>query len=267
MKAAMKKEKPSLSIVIITLNEQANIARCLDSLRFSPKAFGFREVIVVDAKSQDKTVAVARAKGAKVFARAWKGYADQKNWALAKGRGTWLLSLDADEELTPALIAEIEEKIPNTLPEVDGYYLKRRAFFLGQWIRHCGWWPDSQLRLIRRGRGRFTNEPVHEGLAVKGPAPELTEPMNHYTYDSIHQYLEKMDRYSGLSVLNVKRKRKLFWVYYLTLAPCFTFARMFLLRLGFLDGWRGFVVCGLSAFHDFAKAAKLWEKEVLKRHG
>src|ERR1700722_10693114 len=115
MKAAMKKEKPSLSIVIITLNEQANIARCLDSLRFSPKAFSLREVIVVDAQSQDKTVAMARAKGAKVFTRAWKGYADQKNWALAKGRGMWLLSLDADEELTPGLIAEIEEKIPNTL--------------------------------------------------------------------------------------------------------------------------------------------------------
>lgn len=262
----MKKKKPTLSIAIITLNEEKNIARCLNSLRFSGKVFEKPQVVVVDSGSRDRTQKVARLKGAEVYTYAWPGYGPQKNRALDKGRGDWLLSLDADEELTPALIAEIERVIPQTPPSLNGYKIKRRAFFLGRWIRHCGWWPDSQLRLIRRGSGRFSNEPVHEGLRVEGDTPDLKEPMNHYTYDSITQYLDKMNRYSSLGVVKVKKKKKIFWVYYMTLAPLFTFTRMFFSRLGFLDGWHGFVVCGLSAFHDFAKYAKLWEKEVLKRH-
>jgi glycosyltransferase involved in cell wall biosynthesis len=261
-----KTSSASLSVALITLNEERNIGRCLDSLKFSPKVFKTVEVILVDAQSRDRTAVLARKKGAKVFIRPWKGYADQKNWALARCRGDWILSLDADEELTPELIREIESKIPGTPPEVDGYTLKRRAFFLGKWIRHCGWWPDSQLRLVRRGSGRFNNQPVHEGLEVEGKTLELKEPMNHYTYDSIHQYLEKMNRYSDLAILNVAPKKKVFWIYYLTAAPFFTFIRMFVSRRGFLDGWHGFVVCGLSAFHDFAKYAKLWEKEILQRH-
>jgi glycosyltransferase involved in cell wall biosynthesis len=259
----------TLSIVIITLNEERNIVRCLKSLRFSKKVFGRIESIVVDAQSQDKTVVVARQLGAKVFTRVWKGYGDQKNWALAKARGEWILSLDADEELTTSLIAEIEKAVSQNSEEVDGYFIKRKAFFLGKWIRHCGWWPDAQLRLFKRGRGAFTIEPVHEGLEVKGKTLELNEPMNHYTYDSIHQYLEKMNRYSDLSIIEIKQKKKFFWKFYITVVPFLTFFRMYISRKGFLDGWHGLVVCGLSAFHDFCKYAKLWEREVLKRsqHG
>ncbi|HET9869418.1 MAG TPA: glycosyltransferase family 2 protein [bacterium] len=258
--------KGTLSVPIITLNEEKNIARCLDSLKALKPFFDKVQAVVVDAGSRDKTLALARARGAQVHTRAWKGFGDQKNWALSRCRGDWILSLDADEELTPALCAEIGGLLKAPPPGVDGYFIKRRAFFLGKWIRHCGWWPDSQLRLIRKGKGRFTDEPVHEGLEVAGETPELKEPMNHYTYDSIRQYLDKMNHYSGLAVLDVKKKKKLFWAYYLTLAPFFTFTRMYLSRRGFLDGWHGFVVCGLSAFHDFAKYAKLWEKEVLRRH-
>src|ERR1700679_3960152 len=257
----------TLSIVIISLNEERNIARCLKSLRFSKKVFGRIESIVVDAQSRDKTTAVARQLGAKVFTRAWKGYGDQKNWALAKARGEWILSLDADEELTTSLIAEIEKAVFQNSKEIDGYFIKRKAFFLGKWIRHCGWWPDAQLRLFKRGQGVFTIEPVHEGLEVKGKTLELDEPMNHYTYDSIHQYLEKMNRYSDLSIIDIKQKKKTFWKFYVTVAPFLTFFRMYISRRGFLDGWHGLVVCGLSAFHDFCKYAKLWEKEILKRSG
>jgi glycosyltransferase involved in cell wall biosynthesis len=255
----------TLSIVIITLNEERNIARCLKSLRFSKKVFGRIESIVVDAQSRDKTTAVARQLGAKVFTKAWKGYGAQKNWALAKARGEWILSLDADEELTTSLISEIEKTVSQNSKEIDGYFIKRKAFFLGKWMRHCGWWPDAQLRLFKRGRGAFTIEPVHEGLEVKGKTSELDEPMNHYTYDSIHQYLEKMNRYSDLSIIDIKQKKKTFWKFYVTVVPFLTFFRMYISRRGFLDGWHGLVVCGLSAFHDFCKYAKLWEREVLKR--
>jgi len=255
----------TLSIVVITLNEEHNIVRCLKSLRFSKKVFKQVEMIVVDAQSGDKTAAVAKQLGAKVFTRAWKGYGDQKNWALAKAKGHWILSLDADEELTAPLIAEIEKVVTQTPEEIDGYFIKRKAFFLGKWMRHCGWWPDAQLRLFKRGRGAFTVEPVHEGLEVKGKTLELHEPMNHYTYESINQYLEKMNRYSDLSIMEIKQKKKTFWRFYLTVAPFLTFFRMYISRKGFLDGWHGLVVCGLSTFHDFCKYAKLWEKEVLKR--
>jgi glycosyltransferase involved in cell wall biosynthesis len=255
----------TLSIVIITLNEERNIARCLKSLRFSKKVFKQVEMIVVDAQSRDKTAAVAKQLGAKVLTRAWKGYGDQKNWALAKAKGRWIFSLDADEELTAPLIAEIEKAVTQTPEGVDGYFIKRKAFFLGKWIRHGGWWPDAQLRLFKRGQGAFTVEPVHEGLEVKGRTLEFHEPMNHYTYESISQYLEKMNRYSDLSIVEIKQKKKTFWKFYLTVAPLLTFFRMYISRRGFLDGWHGLVVCGLSAFHDFCKYAKLWEKEVLKR--
>jgi len=258
--------KPSLSVAIITLNEQSNIGRCLQSLGFSQKAFRNKEVIVVDAEIGDQTATLAREMGAKVFIRSWKGYSDQKNWALDQCQGDWILSLDADEELTPELVLEIEATVLQAPPEVDGYSIKRKAFFLGKWIRHCGWWPDAQLRLIRRGSGRFTEEPVHEGLEVKGSTLVMKNPMNHYTYDSVQQYIGKMNRYSSLAVLDVKPKKIKYWQYYVTIAPLMTFIRMYVSRGGWLDGWHGLVVCGLSAFHDFCKYAKLWEKEILKRH-
>ena len=254
-------KKPSLSVVVITLNEERNITRCLTSLRFAPKP----EVLVVDGQSRDKTVALARKWGAKVFMRPWKGFAAQKNWAFSQCRTDWILSLDADEELTPALCREIERTMAEAPAAVEGYFIKRRAFFLGEWIRHCGWWPDAQLRLIRRGMGAFSNRPVHEGLEVKGGTSGLSEPMNHYTYDTVRQYLKKMNRYSDLSLGEVSQKKRRLWWVYLTFIPFWTFFRMYVLKLGILDGWHGLVVCGLSAFHDFAKYAKLWEKEILKR--
>jgi glycosyltransferase involved in cell wall biosynthesis len=263
----MAAKATSLSIVIITLNEEAHIGKCLKSLTFTKKIFQKQEVIVVDAQSRDRTALIARKLGAKVYRRAWKGFSDQKNWALSQAKGEWILSLDADEELTSELVHEIERRIITVPPNVDGFWIKRKAFFLGKWIRHCGWWPDAQLRLIRRGRGAFTNEPVHEGLEVKGETLALDHPMNHYTYDSIRQYLEKMNLYSDLTLLDIRAKKVKYWWYYLTLAPVLTFVRSYFSRLGLLDGWHGLAVSGLSAFHDFCKYAKLWEKEVLRRNG
>jgi glycosyltransferase involved in cell wall biosynthesis len=158
----------SLSVVIITLNEERNLKRCLRSLVFSKKIFSKTEIIVVDGQSTDKTAPLARAMGAKVLFHPWMGFSKQKNWAMQKAKGDWILSLDADEELTPELIGEIEKKVSATPIGVDGYFIRRRAFFLGKWIRHCGWWPDSQLRLVRKGEGWFTHRPVHEGMEVRG---------------------------------------------------------------------------------------------------
>jgi len=256
--------KPTLSVVIITKNEEANIDRCVRSVMSRRlTSLQLLETLVVDSQSTDRTVALAKRAGAKVAVRPWPGFSAQKNWALGRVKGDWVLSLDADEALTPALWDEIERTVPQAPPDLDGFYLKRRAFFLGKWIRHCGWWPDSQLRLIRRGRGRFNSNPVHEGLEVAGKTRTLGEPMDHHTYVSISQYLRKMDQYSALAVQSAPEKKKRHWRYYLVVDPFVTFFRMYVSRRGFLDGWHGLVVSGLSAFHTFAKYAKLWEKEVV----
>ncbi|SRR5579871_1914335 len=246
-------KKSNLSVVIITLNEEKNIVRALKSLRFSKKP----GVLVVDAGSGDRTVAASRRLGARVLTRPWKGYADQKNWAFGKVKGDWILSLDADEELTPELAREIEKAMGEAPGDVDGYFIKRRAFFLGKWIKHCGWWPDAQLRLIRRGRGKFSNRPVHEGLEVKGRTLTLQEAMNHYTYHSVAQYLEKMERYSDLFCQNAPPKKRKFWWAYLAFMPGWLFLKMYVLKRGFLDGWRGLQVCALSSYHEAVKYRKL----------
>jgi len=246
-------KRSSLSVVIITLNEEKNIVRCLQSLCFSRKP----EILVVDAESRDKTASIARKLGAKVLIRPWKGYADQKNWAFGKVKGDWILSLDADEELTPALCQEIERVMTEAPNDPIGFFIQRRAFFLNQWIRHCGWWPDAQLRLIRRGKGKFSDRPVHEGLETEGSTRILSEPMNHYTYDSIPQYLEKMERYSDLFLLAATPKKRNFWWLYLAFMPGWTFFRMYFLKRGLLDGGRGLQVCLLSAYHEWVKYSKL----------
>jgi glycosyltransferase involved in cell wall biosynthesis len=258
-------KKPVLSIAIITLNEERNIGRCLRSLAPLRKRLVL-EVLVVDAMSSDRTAPVARELGARVFRRPWKGYSDQKNWALNRCRGEWLLSLDADEELIPALCGEIAKAALEPRPGIAGYWIKRRAIFLGKWIRHCGWWPDAQLRLFRKGKGRFTSHPVHEGLEVEGKTVRFREPMNHFTYFTIRQYVGKMNRYSDLALEGLERRSKKvrWWKFYLLVIPVQNFLKMYIKSRGFLDGWHGFVVCALSSFHDFVKYAKLWEKEILK---
>ncbi len=263
----MKSLKPSLSIILITLNEERNIPRCLGSIRFSRKVFPQQEIILVDAESTDKTVGLSRKYGAKVHVRRWKGYTDQKNWALAQAKGDWILSLDADEELTPQLNAEIEKTLASAPDNVNGYWIARKTFFLNKWMRYCGWWPDFQLRIVRQGKSYNTDEPLHAGLEVGGETRQMNEPMHHYPVETVHQYLEKINRYSALDVMAMKPKKKKYWPYYLTVAPFMTFIRTFISRKGYKDGWHGFVLCGLDMFHDFSRYAKLWEKEILKRHG
>ncbi len=258
--------KPSLSVVVITHNEEANIARCLGSVkRHRFRDIVLREMLVVDSKSDDATVKVAKRLGAQVVVRPWPGFSAQKNWALARVKGDWVLSLDADEEMTEALWREIERVLPEAPATVGGYALQRRAFFLGKWIRHCGWWPDAQTRVFRRGAGRFNDRAVHEGLEVEGDVETLSEPMDHHTYASIGQYLEKMDRYSALVAASAPERKRRLWPLYLVVDPFTTFFRGYVLRKGFLDGWHGFVLCGLSAFHSFVKYARIWEKESGRR--
>ena len=196
----------TLSVVIITFNEEANLGRLLESTRPAD------EHIVLDCGSTDRTLEIARSFGARTFTENWKGYAAQKNSAIDKTTGDWVLSLDADEAVEPELMGEIRGVISRN-SEVDGYYMPRKNYFLGRWIRHGGFYPDRKLRLFRRGRGRFGERPVHEVVQVDGPTETLSHALVHDAYPTLEGYIEHMNRYSslgaemkgnrGFSVLNI----------------------------------------------------------------
>ena len=182
----------TLSVVIVTRNEEANIARTLASVCWAG------ERIVVDSGSTDRTIELARQHGAMIFQEAWKGYAAQKNSAIAKASGAWVLSIDADEEVSPALAENIQRVLAGSNPSTSGYFIARRNFFLGRWIRRGGFYPDRKLRLFRRGKGEFVQRPVHETLRVDGETAILSGDLLHNAYPTLTAYIETMNRYSSL---------------------------------------------------------------------
>ncbi len=188
---------PLLSVAIITLNEERNLARTLASVDFAD------EIIVVDSGSTDRTVEIADSFGARVIQREWPGFAAQKNFAIAQCSGLWILSLDADEELSPELRTQIRILLP-TNPPADAYYLKRRNLFLDRWIKHGGFYPDPKLRLFRRTSANFATSapfeerPVHETIVFNGVSSTLDFDLIHHAYPTLHDYIEHMDRYSTL---------------------------------------------------------------------
>ena len=191
--------RSTLSIAIITLNEEANLTRTLASVQFAD------ERVVVDSGSTDRTVEIAKSFGAKVFTVPWKGFAKQKNSAIEKCAGTWVLSLDADEELTVDLQKEIGRMLEadaTTSPRIDGYWLRLRHVFLGRWMRYGGYYPDLKLRLFRRqtpsGAACFTDRPVHESVQIAGRVETLKNDFLHHGYPNLNIYLEHMNRYSSL---------------------------------------------------------------------
>jgi glycosyltransferase involved in cell wall biosynthesis len=241
-----------VSVAIITKNESRNIRECLESVRWAD------EIVVVDNGSCDDTREICEAYGAKVFLEAWKGFALQKNSAIEKVRNEWVLSLDADERIPAPLRQEIEGLFHES-PECDGYFIARKNFFLGRWIRRCGWYPDYNLRLFRKSRGRFLERAVHERVEIEGRAGYLQNPMEHHTYRSLSDFLERMDRYSTLAAQEMAAQGRNFHLGDLLLRPPYTFFHMYLLRAGFLEGYHGFLLSSLYAFYTMAKYSKLRE--------
>ena len=246
-----------VSAVLVTKDEEKNIGEALESVR------GFEEIIVVDSFSRDRTVEICRRYTDKVFQHEWMGYARQKQMAVDLAGGKWVLILDADERVTPGLGREIEEKIKED--RNAGFYIPRKNFFLGRWIRHGGWWPDYSLRLFRKNSGRIQQREVHEKVVVDGPVGRLREPMEHYTYEALSDYLKKMGTYSSLSadeiLKNTPRPSTVVLILKMFAGPPLTFLKMFFLRLGFMDGFHGFILAVLYGFYTFLKYAKAWEKK------
>jgi glycosyltransferase involved in cell wall biosynthesis len=281
-----------LSVVLITYNEEENIGRTLESVQPLVRD-GKGEIVVVDSESDDQTVAIAQSHKAKVFVEKWKGYAVQKNSAIAKATGDWILSLDADEALdkdlqetllgllealgfyeklradgsaSPIMLqdarAEIQKYVRDKAEEgFAGVFLPRKNFFMGRWIRHAGYWPDTKLRLFKKGAGAFEDRAVHEDVCVQGATVHIKSgALLHSSYPTLSVYIEHMDRYSSLGAqMAVEKGRSGFSFANIVLRPILTFKYNYFLRLGFLDGHEGLLLNLYHAVYVSWKYAKVWE--------
>jgi glycosyltransferase involved in cell wall biosynthesis len=240
-----------VSVIIITRNEAHNIADCLRSVAWAD------EIVVVDSGSDDGTPEVALQFTDKVYAIPWYGYSANKNFALSKATGEWVLWLDADERVPEDLAHEIQTTLAQGAA-VDGYEIPRLAFFMGRWIRHGGWYPAHVLRLFRRGRGHFSDHPVHEGVVLQGSRGRLRHPLLHYTDLTLEHYFGKLNTYTTLSARMQLARGKSAGLWHMLARPLHTFVKMYVFKAGFLDGVQGLMLALLSAGHTFAKYAKVW---------
>jgi len=247
-----ERQVPRLSAIVIAKNEARNIGACLDSLAFCD------ERIVVDGESDDGTPEIARAKGARVVMAAWHGFGAQKNLALSLAGGDWVLSIDADERVSPALAQAIEDAVGRH--GVDGYEMPRRSSFLGREMRHSGWSPDFVLRLFRRGRARFTDDLVHERVICEGEVGRLAEALLHYPVIGLEDALGRMDRYStaGAEMLVASGRSVSFGSG--IAHGLWSFLRAYVWRLGFLDGREGFLLAVANAEGTYYRYMKAWLK-------
>ncbi len=250
---------PKLTVLCPCKNEEANLGPCLGSVSWAD------EILVVDSGSTDGTLAVAREFTDRVLEHEYVNSATQKNWAIPRAAHEWVMVIDADERATPELQDEIRTLLSEE-PPLDGYRIPRRNFFFGKRIRHCGWDGDAPLRLFRRDLSRYEEKHVHADVVVEGGrVGRLCGELEHHTYRSFDQYLEKFGRYTTWSALDLKAQGRRATAWSLVVRPAFRFVRQYLFRQGFRDGLPGLILCGLAAFSVFMKYAKLWAIERAER--
>ena len=247
-----------LSVVFITQDEEKNLPGTLESVLPLVRD-GRGEIIVVDSGSTDRTLEIARSYGAKVFSEPWKGFAGQKNSAMEKASGDWVLQLDADEPLEPGLASEIEAAV-NSHSAPQGFWIPRKNFFLGRWIKHGGFYPDPKLRLIRRGAGKFEEHGAHPTIKVSGPTGYLKHALVHDAYPTLRGYIDHMNSYSSMgAAVAVQEGHRSFRVANIAIRPWLTFTYNYFFRLGFLDGREGLLLHLYHAVYVSWKYAKAWE--------
>ncbi len=238
-----------LTATIITLNEERNIARAIESLRCAD------EILIVDSGSLDRTVELAQKLGARVIEAGWHGYAGQKNWAADQASYDWILSLDADEALSEGLEAEIWNLKKNG-PRYDAYTMPRLARYLGRWILHSGWYPDRKLRLYDRRKARWVGDFVHESVHAEGRVGHLESNILHFTCDSLSEHLRTLDRYTTLAAQELAARKVKVPLSRVILDPAWTFVKTYFLQRGFLDGLEGLTIAYMAAFYTFLKYSK-----------
>ena len=248
---------PKLSVTVITKDEAADIGAALDSVAFAD------EIVVVDSHSTDDTVAIARRHTERVFVRDWAGYVDQKNYAASQASHDWILSLDADERVTPALADEIKATLA-AAPSQQAYRIPRVTWHFGRWIRSTDWYPDYQLRLYDRRAARWTGKYVHEAVTVNGTVGRLRNELEHYAYRDIADHLETMDRYTTYAAQQMHESGRRATLLQVAGHPPLAFLRNYIARGGFRDGVAGLTISAMNSYYVFLKFAKLWELEERK---
>lgn len=242
---------PKVSVTIITKDEETDIAAAIASVSWAD------EVIVVDAQSTDRTVDVARAAGARVLVREWPGYVAQKNFAAEQASHDWILSLDADERVTPDLARSLRQTLDS--PAHAAYHMARITWHLGRWIRGTDWYPDLQTRLYDRRAAEWSGQHVHEGLRVRGSVGRLAGELEHYAYRDISDHLETIERYTTLAARQMYESGRRASRWHLALHAPAAFVRNYVVKGGFRLGAAGIIISGMNAYYVFLKFAKLWQ--------
>lgn len=246
-----KREK--ISACVITFNEERKIERCLKSLTWCD------EIVILDSFSTDRTLEICRRYTDRIFQHEWMGYVGQRNLVREMAQYSWVIFLDADEEVSPALRDEILRELTSGASRYIGYEFPRLVYYIGRWIRHGEWYPDVKLRLFKKEYGRTEGQEPHDKVAVAGPVKRLRSPIWHYTYDSIKDHMDTINRFSTITAQQqFVAARRLRWSD-LLLRPGFRFLRGYIARRGFLDGAHGLVIAVLNSYGVFVKYAKLWE--------
>ena len=245
-----------LSLVIITHNEEKNIERCLNSAQSIVD-----EIVVVDSYSTDATRVICEAYKVRFFQHPFEGFMQQKNYALEQASHSYILSLDADEVLSPALLASIKTIKENW--KYDAYAMNRLNNYCGQWIHHCGWYPDAKVRLFDKRKAKWGAGEIHEKIVLHadGTKGELSGDLLHYTYTSISEHVQRMNRYTDSMSKLAFEQGKRSHILKIALSPIFNFIKKYIFKLGFLDGYYGFVVCVMAAYYSFLKYTKLYERQ------
>lgn len=244
--------RPPLSVIVPTYNEETTLRDCLESVRFAD------EILVVDSFSTDRTLEIAREFGARILQHEYVYSARQKNWAIPQAAFEWILLVDSDERVTPGLRDEILALLRQG-PRHDGYWISRANHFLGRRIMHCGWGTDKVIRLFRRDVARYQDREVHAEIDLPGPLPTLTHPLEHHSFRSFGQYWRKLQLYSEWGAAQLFKEGKRAGALQILGRPITRFMKMYLVRLGFLDGLHGLVLSMLGAFTVYLKYARLWE--------
>jgi glycosyltransferase involved in cell wall biosynthesis len=251
--------REKISACVTTFNEEGNIARCLRSLAWCD------EIVVVDSFSTDRTIELCRQFTGKVYQHAWLGYIGQKNLARTLAAHPWILYLDADEEISPALRDEILAELDANGETYAGYQFPRMVNYLGKWIRHGEWYPDVKLRLFLKSKGQSGGQEPHDQVIVNGRVKTLKHHLWHFTYDDIHDHLETMNRFSSITAQEKFKSGSAYsWLDFL-FRPPLRFMKAYFLRGGFMDGKRGFLIASVSSFGVCMKYAKLWEYYLRER--
>lgn len=246
-----------LTALIVAGNESDKIRGCLESVRWADEI-----LVVVDSRSDDGTEQICRQYTDRVLRHEYRDCGTQKNWALPQATHPWVFVIDADEVATPELQKKIRDILSGQPPPYDGYYVRRRSFFLGKRIDHCGWERDYVLRLFKSDKGRYQEgRRVHAKVVLEAPTARLNESLLHYTYNSMTEYFEVFARYTSWAAEDLKHRGRSAGWHNLALRPLARFMKMYLLRRGFLDGKEGFVLCCLAAMSVFTKYVKLWEMQ------